>query len=102
MNEPWISPDQWKFGLPHMVTVDGPDSKICRMNTSEREGTLSKIHFHYLIGTPQGVEHLTEDHELALYTPEEMLHFFKQSGLKVRFDPEGIFGRGLYVANVVI
>jgi hypothetical protein len=37
---------------------------------------------------------------LALYSNEEMLSFFKQAGLAVRHDPEGIFGRGLYIANV--
>lgn len=98
--EPWFSPDQWKVGIPHMVTVDRPDLKICRINTSGLEGALSKLHFHYLIGTPEGVQHFTEDHELALYSNEEMLSFFKQAGLAVRHDPEGIFGRGLYIANV--
>jgi hypothetical protein len=57
------------------------------------------VHFHYLVGTPEGVEHLTEDHELGLFTVEEMLGFFEQAGLAVHYDPEGIFGRGLYVAR---
>jgi ubiquinone/menaquinone biosynthesis C-methylase UbiE len=98
--EPWFSPDQWKVGFPHMLVVDQPDLKICRMNTTEREGILSRMTFHFLIGKPQGVEHFTEDHELALYTVDEMLHFFNAAGLAVRYDPEGIFGRGLYVAIV--
>jgi ubiquinone/menaquinone biosynthesis C-methylase UbiE len=99
--EPWFTPDQWQAGLiPHMVTVDRPDLKICRMSATGREGTISKIRFHYLVGRVQGVEHLTEDHELALYTLEEMLRFFQQAGLAARYDPEGIFGRGLYVAQV--
>jgi SAM-dependent methyltransferase len=99
--EPWFIPDRWHDGIiPHMVTVDRPDLKICRMSATGRAGTLSKIRFHYLIGRVQGVEHLTEDHELALYTPEEMLRFFQQAGLAARYDPEGIFERGLYVARV--
>lgn len=98
--EPWFSPEQWRVGAPHMVTVDRADLKICRINTSGREGRLSLIQFHYLIGKPQGVEHLTESHELALYTSEEMLDFFGQAGLSVQYDPEGLFGRGLYVANL--
>jgi ubiquinone/menaquinone biosynthesis C-methylase UbiE len=97
--EPWFSPDQWVVGTLHMVTVDRPELKICRMNRSEREGNLSRVCFHYLIGGPDGVEHVTEDHELALYTREEMLGFFSQAGLAVRYDPEGICGRGLYVAR---
>jgi ubiquinone/menaquinone biosynthesis C-methylase UbiE len=98
--EPWFSPNQWEIGKSHMVTVDQPDLKICRMSISEREGTLSKIQFHYLIGRPQGVEHLTEVHELVLYTPKDMLSFFEQANLAVKYDPVGIFGRGLYTASI--
>ena len=97
--EPWFSPEQWNVGSPHMTTVDLPDLKICRMNISGLDGNISKIHFHYLIGTLDGVEHLTENHNLALYTVDQMLSFFEQAGLQVEYDPEGIFGRGLYVAR---
>jgi ubiquinone/menaquinone biosynthesis C-methylase UbiE len=97
--EPWFTPEQWVVGTLHVVTVDRPELKICRMSRSEREGDLSRVRFHYLIGGPGGVKHVTEDHELALYTREEMLGFFRQAGLAVRYDPEGIFGRGLYVAR---
>lgn len=98
--EPWFSPDQWNIGVPYMLTIDEPELKICRMNISERKGIISKFQFHFLIGQPNGVEHFTEVHELALYTTEEMLNFFKQAGLAVRYDPKGIFGRGLYIANI--
>ena len=30
---------------------------------------------------------------------EEMLSFFSEAGLSVRHDPEGIFGRGLYIGR---
>ncbi|MCP4139902.1 MAG: class I SAM-dependent methyltransferase [Chloroflexi bacterium] len=97
--EPWFTPEQWIVGSPHMVTVDLPDLKISRMNTSGLDGKISKIHFHYLIGKPERVEHLTEDHNLALYTVDEMLSFFEEAELNVHYDPDGIFGRGLYIAK---
>jgi len=97
--EPWFSPEQWNIGAPYMLSIDEPDLKICRMNISGIEGNISKMHFHYLIGTSQGVEHFTEDHELALYTLEEMLTFFEQAGLTVQYDPVGLFDRGLYIAK---
>lgn len=46
--EPWFQPNQWMVNRPHMQTIDLPDLKICRMNTSMKEGTISKIFFHYL------------------------------------------------------
>lgn len=97
--EPWFTPDSWKVGVPWMTTVDRPDLKICRMNVSEREGTLSKLRFHYLIARREGVEHFEEHHDLALYSVEEMLGFFRAANLVVKHDAEGIFGRGIYVAK---
>ncbi len=97
--EPWFTPDQWQDGHLNMLTVDEPGLKICRMNISERDGRLSKIRFHYLIGTSAGVEHVEEEHSLALYTMEEMRGFFDTAGLIVDYDPEGIFGRGMYFAR---
>ncbi|MGH7105129.1 MAG: hypothetical protein ACREFT_01315, partial [Acetobacteraceae bacterium] len=86
-------------GKPWMVTVDRPDLKICRMNVSERDGALSKLRFHYVVAKHEGVEHFEETHELALYSVEEMLAFFKAANLQVKYDAEGIFGRGLYIAR---
>ncbi len=97
--EPWFTPDQWQPGTPYMAIVDQPDLKICRISTSEREGNLSRLYFHYLIGSAQGVEHLTEEHVLAMYTREEMLSFFVKAGLAVHFDEEGVTGRGVYIAR---
>lgn len=98
--EPWFAPGQWTPGMTSMVTVDKPDLKICRMNVTEQEGNLSRVRFQYLVARSTGVEHLQEDHELALYTGDEMLSFFHQAGLTVTHDPKGIFGRGLYTAKV--
>ncbi len=98
--EPWFTPDFWRVGTLHMQPVDTPELKICRISVSERRGNLSLIPFHYLIATADGVEYVREDHELALYTADEMLGFFERAGLKVKHDEEGISGRGLYIARL--
>src|SRR5579864_2877898 len=36
--EPWLTPSAYKLGYPHMITVDQPNLKVCRMNVSTREG----------------------------------------------------------------
>jgi len=97
--EPWLTPEVWRVGVPHMLTVDRPDIKICRMNVSALEGRVSKIRFHYLVATRDGVDYFVEDHNLTMYTVEEMLDCFKRAGLGVRHDPQGIAGRGLYIAR---
>jgi ubiquinone/menaquinone biosynthesis C-methylase UbiE len=98
--EPWFTPDTWKSGLLHMTSVDEDQLKVCRMNISEtRDGRLSCFTFHYLLGTPNGVEHFTENHSLGLFSIEEMKAAFMANGLTVQYDEPGIAGRGLYFAN---
>src|SRR5262249_43464942 len=68
---PFFSPEEWLPGHPHAMFVDQPDLKLARMNVSGQEGSVAILDFHYLVGTPEGVEHFTEHHELGLFTDEE-------------------------------
>jgi hypothetical protein len=65
----------------------------------EVEDRLSRFHFAYLIGRPAGIEHVSEVHELGLFTVDEMLGAFRDAGLRADYDPGGPAGRGLYVAR---
>lgn len=100
--EPWFTPDTWrKPGNVYMLTAESEDTKICRMNLGgERQGNLSILNFHYLVGTPEGVQHYTEHHELGLFPIEEMCNAFEEAELQVEYDEQGISGRGLYLANI--
>jgi ubiquinone/menaquinone biosynthesis C-methylase UbiE len=98
--EPWFTPEQWNTdGTVHMFTGETAEGKICRMNISERKGSLSIIDFHYLVGTSNGVQHITERHELGLFSVEEMKKAFKSAGLIVTYDKDGFTGRGMYIAR---
>ena len=99
--EPWLSPDVYRVGVPHMLVVDKPEMKICRMNVSERDGDISLLRFHYLIATGQGVRTIEECHRLALVSPDRMAEHFSQAGLSSKFDPAGLFGRGLFIARAM-
>jgi ubiquinone/menaquinone biosynthesis C-methylase UbiE len=96
--EPWFTPDAWFPGKVHATFVDEPELKISRMNLSGQEGNLSNFVFHYLVGTPEGIEYFTERHELGLFTVDEYLSAFRACGLEVTRDPLWLNGRGLYVA----
>jgi SAM-dependent methyltransferase len=97
--EPWLTPEAWLDRHVGAVFVDEPELKIARINAAEREGNLSMFEFEYLAGTPDGVEHFTERHELGLFTVEEYLGAFRAAGLEADHDPEGPMGRGLYVTR---
>jgi len=79
--------------------VDEPNLKVAWMYKSEREGLLSVMNIHYLVATPVGVEYFTERHESGLFTQEQYLNAFRQAGLRVTYDPSGLFGRGMYVGR---
>jgi SAM-dependent methyltransferase len=95
--EPWIDMKEYKPHTVHASYVDQPDLKVARINTNVLRGNISVLEFHYLVGTPEGVEHFTELHELGLYSHEEYQEAFTACGLDTRFEKEGLIGRGAYV-----
>ena len=95
--EPWFKPGDMKPDTVHALFVDQPELKISRINITRVEGRLSWFEFHYLVGTPESVEHFTERHELGLFTHEEYLAAFRDAGLEVQHDEEGLMGRGVYI-----
>jgi SAM-dependent methyltransferase len=97
--EPWLAPDVWQVGHLSALFVDEPELKIARMAIAGREGAISSVDFHYLVATPEGIEHFTERHELGLFTVEQHLGAFRAAGLEVEHDAEGPMGRGLYLAR---
>jgi ubiquinone/menaquinone biosynthesis C-methylase UbiE len=98
--EPWLTPETFEAGHSNMRTVEADGLKICRANITEREGNISHLNFHYLIVKSAKIDYAVENHALALYSVDVMLECFAKAGLQVKFDPESIFGRGLYVARV--
>jgi ubiquinone/menaquinone biosynthesis C-methylase UbiE len=95
--EPWFAPEDWHPGRVHATFVDQPNLKIARMNLSGQEGTLSYFVFHYLIGTPDGIDRFEERHELGLFTTDEYLSAFRACRLEVIHDPRWLNERGLYL-----
>jgi SAM-dependent methyltransferase len=97
--EPWLTPDAWIADRPHLLSVDEPDLKIARMTISGRDGRLAIMSFEYLVGTPAGIETFSERHEAALFTDAEYRQAFAAAALSVDHDPNGLTGRGLYIAQ---
>ena len=97
--EPWLTPQDWKPGTSHLHAGEIGADKVCRMTMSTQEGILSVMQMHYLRSTSNGIEHYSERLELALFTREEMTSAFESANMDVRYDTEGLMGRGLYVAH---
>jgi len=95
--EPWFKPGDMQPDTVHALFIDQPELKISRINITRIVGRLSWFEFHYLVGTPENVEHFTERHELGLFTHEEYLAAFRDAELEVQHDEEGLMGRGVYI-----
>lgn len=98
--EPWFAPGVMQHGRVSINTAERDDVRVARMAYTEVDGRLSRIRFEYLVGRASGIEHLTEVHELGLFTTDEQLHAFEEVGLMATHDPVGVDGRGLFVARV--
>lgn len=97
--EPFFPPEEWHAGQVSARFVDEPDLKIARVNLSDPpEDGVVTIEFHYLVGTPEGIDHFTESHEIAVFSHDEFLQAFRSAALEPEHDPEGLMERGLYIA----
>ena len=60
---------------------------------------MSVIEMRYLVGSPRGIRHLTESHNLGLSTSADMKAVFARAGPAVMYDKVGLTGRGLYIGK---
>jgi ubiquinone/menaquinone biosynthesis C-methylase UbiE len=95
--EPWFTPEQWNVGRVSTILVEKPELKIVRMSHSRKQGKISLLDFHYLVGTSKDIKQIVEHHEFGLFTHMEYLEAFRKAGLDVSHDPDGVDGRGLYM-----
>jgi SAM-dependent methyltransferase len=97
--EPWVTSDRFLTGRVVTDVIEDPPRKIVRMFVAKREETLVTHDVEYLVGSPDGVERFNERHEMGLFEPTDFDVAFGAAGFKrVRFDPKGLFGMGLYMA----
>lgn len=97
--EPWFSPGVMENKRVSVLTVEGDNFKIVRMARTTLIDNVSTLNFEYLIGTADGIQHLTERHEMGLFSHDEYQQAFMQAGLTVHYDEDGISGRGMYIGT---
>lgn len=78
----FFSAEQWRPGTLSAIFIDEPELKIARMSTSERRDNLAILNMAYLVATPDGIEHITEQHELGLFDMGDYRNAFSAARLR--------------------
>ncbi|MGI9647917.1 MAG: class I SAM-dependent DNA methyltransferase [Acidimicrobiia bacterium] len=98
--EPWFPPEQWNDGYVGAISARNDEMAVGRVTTSRRHGHLVTMTFAFTVARPGGeVESFVEEHATGQFTIEEHLEAFAAAGLVVDHDPDGLMGRGLYLAS---
>jgi SAM-dependent methyltransferase len=97
--EPWFSPEQWQPGNQFVLSGEVEDNHVYRLSNSKKEGQCSVLMHHYLLGTPDRIEHYRERIKLGLFTRDEMIWAFEFAGMQAQYETQGLMGRGLYIGK---
>ncbi|MGA9840026.1 MAG: class I SAM-dependent methyltransferase [Thermoplasmata archaeon] len=99
--EPFIEPSKYRVGAIHAQVYGPPDLPVARMNLSERRGDRSIMVMHHLVGTPNGVRHWVERHDLGLFSAATYLAAFRAAGFRARYLSKGFMKeRGLVIGVI--
>jgi SAM-dependent methyltransferase len=97
--EPWFTPETFWDGHLAANFQSESETKLAWMYRQRREGPVSVLDIHYLVGGEGEPEYLRERQELGLFTRAEVSAAFEAAGLSVDYRESAIWDRGLYVAR---
>jgi ubiquinone/menaquinone biosynthesis C-methylase UbiE len=97
--EPWDDPDVVPpTSEPFLTTYEKPGRKIVMMETGVLHDAVWQQETHWLVGTPDRIEHFVDRQEQGAFTRADQMAAFRAAGLVPTFDPVGLpLQRGLYV-----
>ena len=97
--EPWLSPEAWRVGHVGAEVEVGEGIAVARTTTSIVDGRRVTMRWGFSVARPGGdVETFVEEHPTGLFTPDEYGDALERAGFHFEHDPDGLLGRGRYVA----
>lgn len=95
--EPWVFPDTFTPGYVAADLARDSGRTVTRVSHSAREGDVVKMTVHYISADANGARHFTDTHRLALFTREQYMDAFTETGCTAEFIRSERFSRGLFV-----
>lgn len=96
--EPWIMAENFVEGKLSFEQSNSNDNlSVARMGLTEREGNITKLYLHHMVGTSKKIEHFVEEHQLAMYTDVELRDAFAKAALSLDMIINNDTGRRLYI-----
>jgi ubiquinone/menaquinone biosynthesis C-methylase UbiE len=97
--EPFLTPDEFRAG--RVVVQQGRTSEgtVERRCSTRLDGAFARLLFEYRTEERGEVRTFSEVHELGLFSHAEVEGALAAGGLEAEFVPEGLFGRGLWLAG---
>ncbi len=102
MIEPFFTPESYWVDKVTLNEFKSDELKISWMYVSEKIDVGARLHYHFLVGTPTGVNHFEEIHELGLFTRDDFEIAFSSAGLTLEYDPNGPGGIGMYYGRKLV
>lgn len=97
--EPFFTPDSYWVDKVVLNEYKSEMLKISWMYVTEKLDCVARHRFNVMVGTPAGVNHFVETHELGLFSRDDFEREFARAGLSLEFDPVGPSGVGLYLGR---
>ncbi len=97
--EPWLLLGSFEPGHLDGRFVDKPELKIARMIIHRVVDEVSIFDEQYMVGTSEGIDFISQHHELGLFTRIQYLNAFADAGVRASWDEQGLIGRGLIVGT---
>ncbi len=96
--EPFVTEENARPISMGLLTLDKPDLKVARVNTSWMEGNILYLNFHFLIATKDGVKHVVDPSPMGIFPKATFQKAMEDSGLTVEYVEPGLMQRtGLFV-----
>ncbi|MDP9067997.1 MAG: methyltransferase domain-containing protein [Actinomycetota bacterium] len=97
--EPWVREEDFENGRMDVETYDTSDGHVLIGSVARRQDRLAMLDIQYLLVRSDGVRHVSEPLQPALWTQAEYAALLSDEGLRVDYDPDGLMGRGLLIAT---